>query len=475
MKTSLLFLALILFCAGCSRSKETYFSQGQDFFRQKKFKDASVSYKRAIQKDNSYREAYVGFARSEIESKRLDRAVPALRRAITLSPNDAEARVLLADLYLAAYMADSARPVEFLNEVRQQSSELLRRNPQSYDGLRLSGYVLTAESKPAEARQAFEKAETIKPGTAEVAVALGQILISNGDAPRAEGLLKQAIQRHATQSGPYRVLYLFFMGNGRQTEAEALLRQQMAASPDSSDAILQMAAHYVQTGRPAAVNEVLSPLLADEKRFPLGAATAADFLSRTGRTSDAVKILESASERKSENRIDLLKRLSDTHLRAGATSKALDTLDTILKEAPEDQNARASRADLLVKSAEPQEIAAAVAELSRLVEEEPDNPSFRFLLAQTLLAGDDRTGATGHLREAVRRGKDFLPARLLLTELALDDRRFGEVLRYADEILQLQASNHQAMVLKAAALSGLGRAGRSQAPPQAGAHRRSAA
>src|SRR5262245_49880465 len=117
MKLSPYFLALLLFSTACSRSRETYLSQGQEFFRQKKFKDASVSYKRAIQKDNSYREAYIGFARSEIELKRLDRAVPALRRAITLTPNDPQARVLLADLYLAAYMADSSRPSELLNEV----------------------------------------------------------------------------------------------------------------------------------------------------------------------------------------------------------------------------------------------------------------------------------------------------------------------------------------------------------------------
>lgn len=442
----------------CSRSKETYLAQGNEFLKKEKHNEASLAFKRAIQKDGNYVDAYLGFATSEIKRRRFERAIAALKRVIAIAPNQPHARTMLADLYMAAFVADPSRSDEYLKEVEDQAGALLRLDSHSFDGERLTGQLLLHRQRIEEAKAHFVKADAIQPGNAEVAVALGQILMHQGDKAASEKLLLKALETNPGNGGPYAVLYALYRTAGRVPEAEAVLRKQITARPGESEPILQLAAHQAQAQNPNGVDETLRPLLHDRTRFPSGVSMAAEFLARRGRADDAVNVLENAAASDPAAKLDHLKQVSTIYLRSSQPEKALSTLDRVLKESPEDQAAIASRSKLFIGSGDSAKLAIATRDLRELVSKNPDDPSFRFGLAQALLAGEDPAGATGQLREAVRRRGDYLPARLMLTELAYNDRRYGEVLRFADEILRIQPSHSQALVLKAGALSGLNRA-----------------
>jgi cytochrome c-type biogenesis protein CcmH/NrfG len=112
MKTRKL-LAVVVFAfllAACNRDPhaqaERYVENGNKFFAKNQFKEASIMYRRALQKDLKYGEAYYRLGLTEIQLKAFGDAVRALRRAVELQPKNADAAVKLAEIYLIAATQD---------------------------------------------------------------------------------------------------------------------------------------------------------------------------------------------------------------------------------------------------------------------------------------------------------------------------------------------------------------------------------
>src|SRR5512140_2964550 len=106
----LLLLPVVFFVASCSRDPKVqaqrYVENGNKFFEKGKFKEASIMYRRALQKDLKFGEAYYRLGLTEIQMTSYGDAVRSLRRAVELQPNNADASVKLADIYIAAAAQD---------------------------------------------------------------------------------------------------------------------------------------------------------------------------------------------------------------------------------------------------------------------------------------------------------------------------------------------------------------------------------
>ncbi len=111
----LLLLPVVFFVASCSRDPKVqaqrYVENGNKFFEKGKYKEASIMYRRALQKDLKFGEAYYRLALTEIKLAAYGDAVRALRRAVELQPDNADASVKLADIYMvAAYAGQGQQP-----------------------------------------------------------------------------------------------------------------------------------------------------------------------------------------------------------------------------------------------------------------------------------------------------------------------------------------------------------------------------
>src|SRR5215468_368186 len=100
-------LGLLLLTVSCSRDpnvvKLRYLNNGNKYFDKGKYKEASIMYRTAIQKDAKFGPAYYRLALTSIKVGEPVSAVQSLRRAVELLPPGADrtdARVKLADLYL---------------------------------------------------------------------------------------------------------------------------------------------------------------------------------------------------------------------------------------------------------------------------------------------------------------------------------------------------------------------------------------
>ena len=105
-------LALFVILAACSRSPQSYLEKGNKLAAQGKYTDAALNYRKAIQKDERFGEAYFQLGSVNLQWGKASDAYQYLVRAAELLPARDDVKVRLADLALRAYIADKRRPAK---------------------------------------------------------------------------------------------------------------------------------------------------------------------------------------------------------------------------------------------------------------------------------------------------------------------------------------------------------------------------
>ncbi len=127
-------LPVMVILASCSRDPKAqaqrYLDNGNKFFAKAKYKEASIMYRRALQKDLRFGDAYYRLGLTDLKLAAFGDASKMLRRAVELQPTNADAATKLADLYLVASIQDTAHQDQLLKEVRDLSDKLLQMDPQ---------------------------------------------------------------------------------------------------------------------------------------------------------------------------------------------------------------------------------------------------------------------------------------------------------------------------------------------------------
>src|SRR4051794_14427328 len=100
-------VVVLLFGTGCGQSKQELVSRGNRFLESGQLADAELKFRKAIQSDANYGDAYYGLALVKLQQEKLSDAYELLSRAVDLMPGSDKAKIKLADVSLAAYMAES--------------------------------------------------------------------------------------------------------------------------------------------------------------------------------------------------------------------------------------------------------------------------------------------------------------------------------------------------------------------------------
>jgi len=106
-------LLVMSFSLACNRSPEVskrrYLESGQSYAKKGKYLEARIQYRRAMQIDSNYVEAYYQLAQVNVNLDQWGEAFSALQRAVELDANRLDARLNLGQLYLAAHQFDQAK------------------------------------------------------------------------------------------------------------------------------------------------------------------------------------------------------------------------------------------------------------------------------------------------------------------------------------------------------------------------------
>src|SRR6185437_4744833 len=169
--------------------KQKYLDSGNKYYEKKNLKAANIMYRKALEKDRRFGPAYYKLAVVDLDMGDISNAFQMLRRAVDLLPSGTkdsdDATLKLAEIELLT--AQSAKdPARLIKDVKPMVDGLLKRNPSSWEGHKLSGDMLllqagqaykagdtnTAKSHVSQTIQEYRTALTAKPGDYVITLAL---------------------------------------------------------------------------------------------------------------------------------------------------------------------------------------------------------------------------------------------------------------------------------------------------------------
>jgi Flp pilus assembly protein TadD len=284
---------------------------------------------------------------------------------------------------------------------------------------------------------------------------LSQALFNDNRFAEGEKKALELIQRDRSFSAIYDVLYVQYQATKRLDDAERILQAKVESSPKRPEFILELANHYLQTGRAAESNAAIQKLTANTA-VPKAHLLAGEFFARHSRWSDAIREFDAGSRSDQKNKASYQMGTVNVLRAQGKTAEALVLAESIVKEDSKNQDARALRATLLYESRNPANLDLALSEMQALVGQRPADALLHYQLGQIYLQTKKTDMARARFQEAVRLRPDFLAAEVALAALYLNQEKPHDALVIAKRLVDSDAANEATRVLYANALRATG-------------------
>jgi tetratricopeptide (TPR) repeat protein len=472
---SALLLAVIVAAAtlvSCNRDpnvlKKKYLEMGDTYFKREQYKQAALLYRNALQRDQKYAMAYYKLALTQLKLQNPSAALYALRRALeNLPPGSAErtdANVKLSDLYLAM----GARDKQLMADVETVAKDLLKKDPNSFDGHRLLASVAFVNARMAYSTmqadvgkadlqtsvEEFRKADAAKPGQTQIRLALADVLMApaiKGYA-EAEKICREVIKQEKNAPQPYLQLYQLLIIQNRLNDAEEVLKLASQNNPKDMSYLTLLARHYYGAKRRDDMVKVLDQIKSHAKEFPNAYLTVGDFYYRLGDGDEAIRQYNDGIQNDAKNKPTYQKHMIEVLMHQGQRARAAEINEQILKANPKDNDARGLQATLLLDKGDIQK---ALNELQSVITSAPDNFVAHHNLGRAHLARGEYEQARQQFSEAIRLRPDYLPSRLELAKLQATRGDYEAALKSTNEVLQWDRGNLGARLIQSAALMGM--------------------
>jgi tetratricopeptide (TPR) repeat protein len=436
----------------CIATKQSYVSKGNKLYDAGKYADASLNYRKALQKDPGFGEAYYRLGLSAIKQNQAREAYNALYRAVQLLPNRTDVTEKFADVCLSFYLQDPSHPQALYKQIQQLSEELLRKNPNSYEGVMLKAYLAQTDRKPKEAIALFRRALQINSSDPGVTTSLVQNLMQDGQPQEAEKVALDLIYRQKTSySKIYDLMYGVYFNENKPVDAENIMKAKVNNNPKQAGYRLDLARHYSRVRRPDEMKATLQALLDDPKDFPQARRWVGDFYLAFRDYDEAVRNYEAGAHSlpAGKERIAYKESIMVTRLSQGKMDEAAREAGEILKEDPQNESALRLEADNWLATGKPDKIEAALRTFEKLSSRHPDDPVLRYHLGRSYREKGDLEHARNQFLEAIKRRRDFLRARYELVEIDLLQRRLAEAAQQTSEILAIKPKDERGLLLEA--------------------------
>jgi tetratricopeptide (TPR) repeat protein len=449
---------LLLLAGGCSRNPHYYFDKANKLAANGKPDDAVLMYRKAIQADANFGEAYYRMGSLMWSVHKPQEAYAALLRAVELLPDREDVKAKLGDVEMVAWLSGDRRSVKLHDRIRDLCEQIIAANPESFDGLRLQAHLAAGDKNYKDAEELYGKANLLKPLQPELVLGWAEVLLEDGQVGEAERQAFQLIGKDKTYGAIYDVLYKYYVSARRMPDAEKILKLRASNNPSDAGASLELAAFYAAASREADMKAAVGRMVDDPKTFPDARMQVGDLYGKLQRWDDALREYDEGAKANPKQKVAYLKKVADIWMGQGKGEQASQVVDEILKEQPQDPSARGVKASLLIATGKPDNVDQAVGELKNLVKENPQNAVWHFNLGRGLAAKGDLDGARLEFQQAVNiRREGYLPPRLALLELAQSRHDYKAAVDYANEILTRYPDLVHVKLVRAMSLTYLGK------------------
>jgi putative PEP-CTERM system TPR-repeat lipoprotein len=486
-KTALVLLAVVaslFLLGGCNLDPETakvrFVERGNEYFKNEKYKEASIMYRNALKKDLKYGEAYyrlglvhkrLGF-QVPVKAGDIIQAVNSFRRALEDDRLDKQSRtdamVQLAEIFVWYYTTNpEEQDRAFLNkEVASLRDKFYEMDPNSFDGKRLDGFLALTEGKLDDAIVLFEEAKKLRGGEDPgLSLAIMGIKMRQGKGEEAEAIAKDIIAKDPKYGPAYDALYLHYMVTRRADLAAQILEQRDAAMPGNLAALMKLAQHYRVFGQNEKREALLRRIVDNPKEFEGGRESVIRHLFQFAEWQKAIEYAKEGVEKDPARKQTYNNFIAEAMLKTGDRAGAEKVVDSTLASNSEDAVALALKGQILLDSKDPAKAKMALDDLTKAVASQPDNVVIRYDLGRAYLAAGNLDKAINEFRQAVDRRPNYAPAQLALAKLYYLKREFANSIAAADRVLAVTQArpSPDAILVKALAQAGVGDVDKAQA------------
>lgn len=454
-----LILPGIALMSGCARDPgvlaKRYVDNGNKYFSREKFKEASIMYRRALNKDVRSGEAWYRLGLTNLKLSEPREAHRDFSRAMELDPSNTDALAKVGDLDLLFYAASPKANKSMLADLEDVAGRLLQKNPRSFDGLRFSGELALIRNDVPGAVQKFEAANRVQPNQPQLILELAQTLVVNREAERAETLARELIAKQKTFAPVYDWLYVYYLRTNRARLAEELLKQKAANNPTVGGYLLQLAFHYYRTSRKPEMDSVIERLVSKSSRYAGARLDVGDFYVRTGNLGKAMEQFSLGQQENPGNNRAYRKKMIELLGTEGKNQEASALAAALIKEDPHDSEAIALQATLLLQRSGRARVKGVIASLQLLVSKMPGNPLLHYNLGRAFLTSGEASGldqAKLQFEQTLAIDPRYVPAMLSAAELAGLRGDDAQRVESASAVLRIDPANLTARLYRAQAL-----------------------
>jgi tetratricopeptide (TPR) repeat protein len=432
------FLLVAVFALGActtpEKAKAQHVARGQALLKDKKFQEAALEFRSALQIDEKLADAHWGLANAYEGLQRYQEAFEEMRQTAALDPNNLDVRVKLGNYYLVGSKQSPAA----LSEAEHLAKEVLEKDPNHIEGHILMGSVLFAQDKKQEAFAELNHAVELNPQRVESYLSLARFYVLTNDVATAEATYQRAISVSGGSAMAHYEYGKFLVAAQRVNDAEAEFQKAVQAEPKNREAQFILASFYLvnkQLDKAEAAYKVLAEL---DKDKPEGRSVLGDFYSSVGRLDEAIAIYQEVLA-KSPDYTQAHYRLSEIMLNRGDLAGARNEVETVLKNDAKDRQALTLRARIAMQAGQVNDLKVAIEDLREVLRQEPNSRAGLFFMAEANFRLGQIDQARVFAGDLTRNYPDYLPAKLMEVQIYLASGDAKAALQSAAQLQDLLA------------------------------------
>jgi tetratricopeptide (TPR) repeat protein len=463
-RASLLTAALLgtVTLAACGgTTAEEHMARGDAYTKDRKYLEAVVEYRRALQENANLGPAYFKLAQSYEVLEDYRGAAQAYMQAADLLPNQLEAQLTGASMFLLNRRFE---------EARVSAERALAIDGRSVRAQVLHAHALGGLKRTGQALAAIQKAIALDPERGDTYAEFGMFQFSTGSFEQGELNLQKAADAQPRSPHAQLTLASLYWAQGRLADAEVYLKRATAIDPADARASRALAAFYLGSGRTEEAEQHLK-LVATQTNTAQATVALADYYVAMNRLPDALAILDSMAASAAANELaEARSRIAAIYYRQGRRDEAHRLIDDTLAKAAGSARAMLTKANFLLAE---QRLDDALARLKAAVAADRRSIPARFALASVYAARHDDKLAAQEYSEVLRIDPASVPAQMELARLNLAAGRADAAAQFAQQAADARPNVDSALLL-ARTLVGKGEISRAETvlrPYLAGASR----
>jgi tetratricopeptide (TPR) repeat protein len=387
--------------------------------------------------------AYYFLLARHLESRdKVNEAIAALQRALTLAPESAEVRAELAGLY-----ARQNRPIDAVN----MAEEALNWDPNNREANRILGLIfgVLADQKralrpgddPAQYQaRAIAALEKVRGDVSDLnlLLTLGRLHLRAGAPEKAVVPLRRVFEEQPQFTEGAMLLSAAQEGSGAIADASATLETALEANPSSLRALARLTELYERQRRWKEAASAYARAEAINPKADLTSGRAAALMNSGAPEKARDLLLASIAKRKTPDAA-LLYLLAESQRQMKDLDSAASTAQQLRQAFPEDPRGFVVDAQLKLARGEKDQAIAAFADLVKRV---PEEPNFVYQYAQLLEDSGRRAEAERALRDLIARDPRDANALNSLGYMFADrGERLDEAVDLLERALKLEPGN----------------------------------